>query len=132
MNKEINIRVIPHSDQAYRTVGNYWYDKEGILQIRVSDMKNPKYHMLVILHEIIEQFITENDNPPIEEKTITDFDLFYEKSRDLGLVPELSEPGFSHESPYRKHHTISCGIEMVLAALVGVDWLEYDKAVNEL
>jgi hypothetical protein len=126
---EIHIKTIPHSEQRYPTVGDYFYEN-GVLEVRISEMHNDKYHFLVALHEIIEEFLTRDDG--ITEEQITEFDLKYEEKRDKGLVPEDSEPGFADDCPYRLHHTIATAHEMNIAALCGVNWMEYDKTVNSL
>lgn len=33
----ILIETIPISEMRYPTCGDYWYDKEGVLQVRVAD-----------------------------------------------------------------------------------------------
>jgi hypothetical protein len=129
---EIHIKTVPHENQAYSTAGNYWYDEEGILQVRVSNMNNKKFEFLVALHELVEQFITENHDPEITEQEITNFDLYYEERRKQGLVPENSEPGFDEHAPYRNQHCISQGVEMIVAGIIGVDWMEYDRTVMSL
>ena len=51
----INIKTIPHDQQRYDTVGDYWMDHvSGELQIRVSDMSNWRYEALVAFHELAE------------------------------------------------------------------------------
>ena len=130
MLKEICIKIIPHESQKYPTVGDYWYDKEGVLQVRVSDMQNDMYHKMIIIHELVEEAIT--NHLGITEQQITDFDLYYEERRKQGFVPEFSEPGFDRNAPYRLAHTFATGVEMGISAMTGVDFLDYDKAVNEL
>ena len=127
---EIHIKTIDHSQQKYPTCGDYWYDSEGVLQIRVSEMGDKRYHVLVILHELIEEFLT--NQLGITEEEITNFDLYYEKRREQGLVEENSEPGFSSDSPYKNQHSIATGIELILAGILGVDWKKYDETVNSL
>lgn len=126
----INILTIPIEDMRYPTCGDYWYDKQGTLQVRVADMGNEFFEKMIIVHELIEEATTKKNG--ITEQQIMDFDLYYEKRREQKLVPELSEPGFCSESPYRKEHTFATGVEMGMCALCNVDFLEYDKTVNEL
>ena len=57
---KINIETIPHSDQRYPTVGDYWDDENGVIQVRVSDMKDWRYEALVVMHELIEMFLTKH------------------------------------------------------------------------
>ena len=53
MIKHIDIRIksISHKSQRYETVGDYFTDKKGKEQIRVSRMSDPRYELLVAVHE---------------------------------------------------------------------------------
>ena len=53
----ITIKTIQHSKQRYDTCGDWWFDKKGNLQIRVSDMDNWKYEYLVGDHEVREALL---------------------------------------------------------------------------
>lgn len=127
---EIHIKTIPHAKHRYNTIGDYWYDDEGILQIRVSDMGNEKYETAVALHELIEERLTKWRG--LTEPQIMDFDKYYEMRREQGLVPEDSEPGFDPNAPYLQEHTLATGFEMMFCAYAGIKWPDYDNAVNAL
>lgn len=127
---KILIETVNHVQQRYPSVGDYFMDIDGTLRIKVSKMNDDRYEFLVAIHELIEEFLTRNRG--ITEEEITAFDLYYEKRREMGLVPEDSEPGFDSSAPYRKEHTTATGIEMILASELGVDWKEYDRVVNSL
>lgn len=86
--------------------------------------------MLVAIHEIVEEFLTKEAG--IKEEDIADFDKYYEKRREMGLVDELSEPGFDSNSPYKSQHSIATGVELILAGILGVDWKRYEEIVNSL
>src|SRR5215472_14764900 len=47
-------RTIPHKEQLYDTVGDWWCSKPDILHITVSRMSNTDYEWLVGIHEQIE------------------------------------------------------------------------------
>lgn len=126
----ILIETIPHDRQRYPTVGDYRYMEDGTLYITVSDMGNEMYESLVAIHELIEERLTKKRG--LSEQEIMDFDLYYEKRREQGLVPEGSEPGFDSNSPYLREHTLATSIEMMICAHAGINWIDYDNAVNEL
>lgn len=127
---EIHIKTIPIESMRYPSCGDYWYDDLGILQVRVADMGDEFYEKMVVIHELIEEAITKKRG--ITEQQIMDFDLYYEKRREQGLVPEDSEPGFDQHAPYKKEHTFATSVEMGMCALAEEDWNTYDKIVNEL
>ena len=126
----INIETTPIEKMRYPSAGDYFYDDMGVLQVRVAEMGNEFYEKMVIIHELIEEALTKKSG--ISEQEITDFDLYYEERRKMGLVPVYSEPGFDENAPYRKEHTFSTSVEMGMCAISGEDWNLYDKTVNEL
>lgn len=123
---EIHFKTIPHREQRYETVGDYFYDEEG-LQFRVSEMNDKRYSFLVFIHELIEWFLVDREGIKIDD--IDAFDIEYEKNRKPG---DVSEPGNDPKAPYYKQHQIATLVERVLASLIGVDWEEYDKEVVNL
>jgi hypothetical protein len=130
MIKDINIKIIDHKDQRATSPGDYWYDKDGVLQMRISDTGDDTMNRLILIHEMVEEFISQHQG--VDEPTIQEFDEFYEGERELGLHTAEAEPGFDSRSPYRQFHTIATAIEMMLAGHLNVDWNEYDKKVLAL
>ena len=124
---KITIETIPHDQQRYPTVGDWLFEKNGDLVIRVSDLGDWRYNALVGLHELVEVLKCKNDGVTQEE--VDRFDMAYEKIRPEG---DDSEPGDSPISPYRKQHCLATGIERIMAAELGVDWKIYDDAVMSL
>jgi hypothetical protein len=127
--KPITIDVINHKDHRYETVGDY-FDVNGETVIRVSNMHNWKYELLVAIHELIECKLTQARH--ISEKKITKFDLKFEKERKEGKHPQDAEPGFDKKAPYKREHTFATKIEKLVAKELGVNWNEYDKKVMDL
>jgi hypothetical protein len=127
---EIHIKSIPGSKQRYETVGDYWYDDEGVLQVRVSDMGNEFYEKLVAIHELIEEALTKKRG--LTEPEIKDFDEAFERARAMGLRREDEEPGFHNDAPYLREHTLATSCEMMMCALAGESWSDYDRVVVNL
>lgn len=124
---KIIIETIPHDTQRYPTVGDWWFEPDGTLQVRVSAMHNERYEALVGLHEVIEALLCEHHG--IDEQTITDFDVAFEAERAPG---NTDEPGDACNAPYRREHFFATSIERLLAAELGVKWHRYEDAVNDL
>jgi hypothetical protein len=124
---KIQVEAIPHEQQRYPTVGDYWTEN-GIEQIRVSKMIDWRYELLVTVHELIEMALTKHRG--ISEEAISEFDIAYERLRELGMVK--GEPGDAPKSPYKQEHFFATNVERLLAAELDVDWFEYDQYVNEL
>lgn len=124
---KINIETIPHDLQRYPTVGDYWTDENGVLQIRVSDIGNDVFNGLVAVHELVEFLLCKWRG--VSEEDITKFDIEYEANREEGNV---DEPGFDPKSPYHREHGIATAVELLMCAHIDQSWNEYEKAVNEL
>jgi hypothetical protein len=127
---EIHIKTIPHNNQRYETVGDYFYDDLGVLQVRISDMGNTFYETLVAIHELTEELLTKHRG--LTEQEIMDFDLYFEKKREMGMIDDVSEAGFSNEAPYLREHSLATAIEMQIVAMAGESWTDYDNTVSLL
>lgn len=118
---KIVIETIPHRAHRYETVGDYWIDPDGTLQIRVSQMADDRMAALVAIHELVEVTLTEHRG--ISEASIMKFDTDH---------PELDDPGHSPEAPYHHEHVFAEIVERQVAHELGVNWQEYEKAIEAL
>lgn len=124
---KIKIRTISHEKQRYPTVGDYVERQDGTTIISVSDMGNEDYAFLVALHELIEAHLTKKRG--IKEEDISEFDEVFESHRIEG---NTDEPGDHVDAPYRKEHFFATSIERLVAGELGIEWNEYDNAINNL
>lgn len=117
--------------QRYETIGDWLFDGNGDLQIRVSDMGNWKYECLVALHEAIEALLCKDRG--IEEEAVSKFDIDFEVMRKIEpkLIGDM-EPGDMPTAPYYSEHQFATSIEKMIAKELKVDWEHYNKTVNEL
>lgn len=122
----VRIDVVPHSSQRYPSVGD-WQKIDGVLYIRISDMKNWRYEMLVAVHELVEVLMCWHDG--VTEKSVDRFDIAFEKARKPG---NHDEPGDDPHAPYSRQHGVATGIERILAVFLGVSWKAYEKKVDSL
>lgn len=116
----IEIKTIPHTQQRYQTVGDYWEDKDGT-HIRVSALDDLRYEYLITIHEVVEYFLVKLSGIPISE--IDAFDIAF--SGD-------GEPGDDPKAPYFMAHQIATLIERTCAFAMGVLWKDYEKAVESV
>lgn len=126
----IFIKTIEHYEQEYPTVGNYWIDENGDMQIRVSNMNNETYEAMISIHEFIEFVLLRNRGVGADE--ITKFDLLFEQRIKNGLVSKNAQPGFAQDSPYLKEHTLAESVEMQMCALAGINWDKYNEKIASL
>lgn len=123
------ILVIPHEQQRYDTVGDWWFDKDSsILEIRVSELGNYKQEMIVALHEFIEAILCLSRG--IKEEDVTTFDRTYEQQRLVGDT--TSEPGDSIAAPYYNEHQFATAMEKFMAKELELEWGKYEEKINSL
>lgn len=127
---DINIQMIPHKKQRYETVGDWYQELSGRLNIKVSDMGNWKYNFLVAFHEQIEAMLCFAAS--IREEDVTLFDLKFEEERKRGMHSFDAEPGNDPRAPYFKQHALATEMEIKMARELGVDWEAYEKAIQAL
>ena len=118
---KVTIETIPHADQRYPTAGDWFFEGSGDLVIRVSDMGNWKYEALVAFHELAEVLLCKSRGVVTAQA-----DAF-----DMAFTGE-GEPGDDPSCPYRREHFFATNVERLLADQIGVDWQEYDSAIEAL
>ena len=127
---EIRVKVIPHSKQRYPTTGDYFQKRNGKWEFRISRIGDARYEFLVFIHELVEWFLCWFRGIPEEE--ITKFDLLFEREIQQGKHPEDAEPGDDPRCPYLREHKFATKIERLVAKELGVDWNEYNAALDRL
>jgi len=125
----VNVKIvtIPHEEQRYPTVGD-WVVNGDNLYISVSKMSDPRYELLVAVHELVEVLLCKERGIP--QELVDKFDMEYEASRSEWDT--TSEPGDAAGAPYKKEHFFATTVERLLAAELGVDWEKYEAEVQAL
>lgn len=122
---KISIKTIPHVHQRYNTVGDWWWDEEGTLQIRVSEMGRRdadwKSEVCVAIHEAVEALLCSNVGVTGEE--VTKFDMNYHAE---------GEPGASPDAPYHNEHMAAENVERMVAYFLRCQWDTHDTRVNQV
>lgn len=125
---KIIIQTIPHSQHRYPTVGDYWIDAEGVLQVRISKELRHDSQIAVILHELVELALVMHRG--IDLHQIDEFDRQHEIARAAGEVN--GEPGDAPGSPYRQEHRFAENVERLFIQELGIPWDEHEKDVDRL
>lgn len=128
--RPIHIKTIPHSEQRYPTTGDYWRDENDTEQVRVSDVGNPDYEFLVMLHELVEWYLAEKRG--ITDEAISNFDMKFEEEIKAGIKPQHADPGMDSAAPYKDEHIFALKIEKEVADELGIDWEAYCKELGKL
>lgn len=126
----VDLRVIPHASQRYRTPGDWFYDPQGTLHIRVSALGNWKHELLIGVHELVEVLICRYHG--VTQDQVDAFDANYERERDDGFHAPSDEPGDDPSAPYHLEHSYATAVERMMAAALGVAWADYAAAVLAL
>lgn len=119
----IEIKTIPKKEHRYETLGDYWQDPDGKIHIRCTELKSEDSEFLVVLHELIEMYITKKRGIP--EPVIQAFDIMFEEERAAGKWDEYAEPGDDPRAPYKQEHCLAEVIERLVAQQLGVDWKQH-------
>ncbi len=121
----IHIMTVPHSRQRYDTVGDWWHVDET-LTVVVSELGDWKKEFCVALHETVEAKLCRASG--ISEEIVDKWDRDWQKNHPDNNV----EPGDDPACPYHVQHKQATQIERLLAGYLGLDWDEYDRAVQAI
>jgi hypothetical protein len=119
---KIDIQVIDHTAQRYDTSGDWWFEPDGTLHLAVSKMSDPRYALLVAMHELTEALLCHHAGITTEQVD----------TWDIGEGGELDEPGDDPRAPYHEQHVAAMFVERWMADKFGVDWTAYAEAFDDL
>ena len=114
----IGIQFVPGALQRYATVGDWYYEPNGDLTIKVSnddaDFPTHDVQILVALHELVEVLLCRKRG--ITQAQVDEWDFGKaEYAAEYGL-----ELGDMEGAPYRKEHRFAMLIEHLMAHEMGV------------
>ena len=121
--KDIKVEFIDSIEQRYNTCVDYFETDTEVI-FRISKQNDPRKNLLIMFHEMVEYALCTDRG--ITEEAITEFDLLWEKENPTGIADGL-EPGYASGCPYAKEHLEAELIERRMAALLGIDWKEYEE-----
>jgi hypothetical protein len=123
---KITLEVIPHSQQRLPgSLGGDWiFDTNGDLTIRVSDSGDWRYNFLLARHEMDEAILCKHNGITTE---MVDAD-------ELKASPLDNPDSFSGYpgSCYQAQHNDALAAEWHMSRLLGVDWKAYGDAFEAL
>src|SRR5438132_11206958 len=115
----IRIDTIAENECRYRTVGDWRIDENGDIAIQVVAMGDERYELLIAIHEMIEATLCKRDG--VTTKQVDQYDLTHQNDDD---------PGLNHEAPYHDQHMVAFAVEILMAKVLGVDWVEYNETLD--
>jgi hypothetical protein len=118
---KIEMNIKPLNKLRYKTLGDFYYREDGTLVIETADIGNPIYNKLILIHELIEQTLTEELD--IEEPDIKMFDE---------LHPDADDPGMLVDAPYGDQHLLADAVERLMLSHLGIPYQYYNDACNKI
>lgn len=116
----IHILFIPKEQQRYATQGDWLFDENGDLIIRVSnndqELPTDNHRFLVARHEMDEAWLCYKRG--ITQKQVDDFDIPFE--RDFDGIHYEGELGDHPNSPYAREHRYAMISEHAMAHELGM------------
>lgn len=149
----IDARTIPHSEQRYPTVGDWWVNTDNLtgkttLYVRASDTGDWRANQSIIIHEIVEAVACIENG--VEPESLDRFDTAYEMVREDAKtwvdaeaklkkefgghceITEDSEPGEDLHAPYRHQHAIATQVEWIVSEAMHLPWKVYEEEIAAL
>lgn len=125
--KNYKLIVQSPSKMRYCTVGDYYKTKTG-WDVVSADLKDSDYNFLILVHELIELYLTQRRGIP--EPKIKKFDEWFQREKAKGRFPKFKGGAALKLSPYRREHLFALKVEKLLAKELGKNWKKYDRAVD--
>lgn len=117
----------------YLTAGDYYKTKYG-WEIVTADMGNSDYNFLVLIHELIELYLTQKRG--IIEPKIKKFDEWFEREKAKGRFKNILSPGRHPKAPYKQEHMFAVKIEDLIRKELGVSrkkqWAAEDRVFKKI
>lgn len=108
------------SEMRYDTIGDWRFLGDDLV-IEVFDLKNEKYNLLIVVHELVEAMLCKFAGVTTEQ--VDKWDMNFKGE---------GEPGDDPRAPYHCQHWTAMVVEQVLAGIMGVDWSEYNDFIESL
>lgn len=121
---KITLEVIPHDQQRLGAVGDWFFEPNGDLVVRISDTGDWRYNFLFARHEMDEAMLCKHAGITTE---MVDED-------QLSAAPTDNPDSFSGYPGARlqNQHNDALAAEWVMSRLLGVDWKKYGEAVAKI
>ena len=119
--KRIEMRIIPRGcmrPSYANSLGDYWVDEHGILQIRAVEMPDLMFSHYILVYEYFEAIRCYRDGVSLESIEKWDADH-----------PDDDDPGSLEGCPYKTYHDNSLMLERLACLQDGYTWEEYDNTL---
>lgn len=122
----ITLETIPHEQQRLGALGDWFFEPNGDLVVRVSECGHWSYNLLALFHEMYEAVLCKHAGITTE---MVDEDQLTQRDRERDDPESFSGyPG----ARLQNQHNDALAAEWVLSRLLGVDWQEYGAAFDKM
>ena len=123
---DITINTVPNEEIRTRkgfTGADWWWDENGVLQVRVAELGDWREEFALAMHEVSEAGMVKYLG--ILPKDVDDFDSEYQRTHVVDL-----NAGDEPLAPYKVPHTFATAIERIITGVMNVDWKPYDDKLS--
>ena len=125
--RDIHLKVVSQDEHREKfSLGDYWIDSNGVLQVRASKLPDNRMSILLLIHELIEVLAAEHKGIP--EPVTQAWDIAFEKR----CPGSTAQAGDEDDCPIREQHLLAEGIERIMAVVFGVSWKQYGLECDKL
>lgn len=106
----------------YADIGDWFIEESAstvYFGVKAGKMKNTDYSFLVLLHELVEAYLCHRMG--VKGEDVDAFDFAHE---------DHPEPGSLPDAPYHAQHQIATDVESMLSVALGINWADYEKAIQ--
>lgn len=122
----IFIRTIHEKEHRPGISGADWFfDRNGDLQVRVSKLSDWKREMCLAVHELFEALCCRNNG--VSHHAVDEFDKQYDATHSSDL-----NAGDDPLCIYAREHTLATAVERILAAEYRIQWHDYDQELASI
>jgi hypothetical protein len=126
----IVLRAVDKIEIRCEQAGDWRIHQDGSIEALSAKLSDPRYELLVQLHEMIEAKLCQHRG--ITDEQVTAFDEMFERERSEGKHSATDEDGDDPRAPYRGPHQFATLVERLMANELGVSWAKYEKEIEAL
>lgn len=119
--KQIILQIIPHEEQRLKMIGDWFFDQDDNLTVRVTDLGDWRLNFIIARHELDEAMLCKYYGVTTEQ--VDKYDL---EHPDNGS----SDYADNQSSPYYQQHNDALAAEWIMSRLLDIDWKDYERRMK--
>ena len=106
--------------------GDWFFDDNGDLQVRVTKMSNWRRETILALHEVCEAVLCKHNG--VSQADVDAYDAEYMKRSPDSFM----DAGDSPTAPYTREHGFASAVERLMATEMDTNWSDYAHELETL